>query len=1036
VKPRITAPVDDSVRVALTNDVSPLARLEFDQGEALAGTEMRHVRFFLQRSSEQEAALDAYLAELQDPSSPNYHKWLTPEQFGELYGPADADIAAITGWLEGQGFSGIQVPKGRTTVEFSGPVRLMEQVFQTSIHSFKMGEKEFLANTTAPWIPAALATVVTGVADMNTLQPEKNFVVGPRGSYDPAAKRFVRVDGESGSNGIKSEYSGTMFHGDFLYLTPSDAALLYNTPNKALNPNFTGTTSYDGTGVKIGIVGDSGLKTAGLTPVTTYAKDFLKNALNVTVNNLNDVTTTNGLDGLYADIEIAGGLAPGAAITVYTDSNLTTAMTTAVNDNAVDILEFGFATCEHAAGNTLNATIASTWKQAAMEGVAVVVSAGNEGSATCDQKDSPEADMGLAVNAYASTPYNIAVGGSDTYGLVGDFSTYVSSTDSASSMYRTLIKAVPQSAWNDSQKVAGPISAAVPTVFGVDGGGGGASGCMTQSTLATCTAGYAKPTWQTGKGVPDDKVRDVPDLSLMAGFEINQAGWLLCSADAGASCVAEAGGALPVEDVGGTSPAASAFAGMLALVEQKTGARLGLPTTEIYKLYNSSFASAVFKDITVGNNSVPCTSGSPNCSLNTAGHFFQTGYNAGVGYDQATGLGTVDATGMVNDWGAKVLPAATVSVKTAAASVFRGDSLSVSVDVSGGSGTPTGTVKLSGGGYTSAAATLSAGAAKILIPASSLTVGSDTLTVTYSGGTSYASASGSAKVTVTQLTPTVKATPAAATEPRAHSLAVAVDVTAAVGVPTGTVKLTGGGYTSAATALVSGKATITIPADKLTLAADKLTVTYDGSANYKTASGSATVTVTKLTPTVTVTPSVKTALRSDSLSVAIKATAADGTPTGTVTLTSGSYKSAATALKDGKATIVVAALKLGAAKDTLTATYSGDVNDNTAAGHGTVTVSKLTPTVTVTPITSSATSTSSLSVAIKVTATSGTPTGSVVLTSGSYTSAATALSAGKKTSILIPAGKLAVGTDTLTVTYSGDSYNNKASGTAKVTITQ
>src|ERR1039458_4585522 len=125
-----------SCRATLKGNVPHLARAEFDQGEASPSTPLTQMRLVLSRSAEQQAALDAYLAQLQDKSSPNYHKWLTPEQFGQLYGPADSDIAALVAWLESHGLQVDPISPGRTNIAFSGTVSQVEGAFQTPIHSF------------------------------------------------------------------------------------------------------------------------------------------------------------------------------------------------------------------------------------------------------------------------------------------------------------------------------------------------------------------------------------------------------------------------------------------------------------------------------------------------------------------------------------------------------------------------------------------------------------------------------------------------------------------------------------------------------------------------------------------------------------------------------------------------------------------------------------------------------------------------------------------------------------------------------------
>jgi subtilase family serine protease len=853
-KSRINARIDDAARVVLRGTVPLPARPEFDQGEAPAQTEMKHVRLFLQRTPEQQASLDKYLAGLIDKSSPNYHKWLTPDEFGRLFGAADGDIAVIEKWLESEGLTVVAVPRGRTSIEFSGSVGLMEQVFRTSIHTFKNGDNEFLANVTDPSIPAALADLVTGIVDLNTIQPESDLVRGPSGRFDPDAKRLVPTAGER----AQPQYTGTRNSEPFLFIVPADVATMYNTPNKTLNANFAGGTSYDGTGVTIGIIGEAPFASSDTAIVKNWRKLFLPSTypLDLTVTNVGGATSSNALDEAFLDLETAGGVAPGSALHFYTSPvSILPAITQALEDNTVDILNVSFGKCEQIAGNTFNQTILGDWQQAAAQGITVTVSAGDTGSARCDQNGSPEAAAGLAVNAYASTPYNIAVGGTDTYGLVKDFSEYVdpASSDSSKGFYRTVLNPIPESTWNNSQDspdaVPGPIAKAVVYTDTTDAGGGGASSCSTQSTAGKCTAGYAKPSWQAGKGVPADRVRDVPDLALMSGPGADSAAWLVCSPDLG-DCAAESSGGFGFTGIGGTSAAAPAFAGMLALVEQKTRGRLGQEAGKnLYGLYNN-FGSRVFNDITLGNNAPPCYAPSPgipspNCVKNAAGYYFESGYNSGIGYDQASGLGSVNATNLVEFWGAAAPLPATVTVKPALETVFRGDSLSVTVTVSGKSGTPTGTATLTAGAFTSAAKPLAAGKATITIPASTLKAGANTLVVSYSGDPKFGEATGHATVTVTLLTPTVTVTPASTTASRAKSLLVIVKVAASAGTPAGAVTLSSGTYKSAAAALAGGKAKITIPADKLAVGKDTLTAEFKGNGNYKSASGDAKVTVTK-----------------------------------------------------------------------------------------------------------------------------------------------------------------------------------------------
>jgi RHS repeat-associated protein len=396
----------------------------------------------------------------------------------------------------------------------------------------------------------------------------------------------------------------------------------------------------------------------------------------------------------------------------------------------------------------------------------------------------------------------------------------------------------------------------------------------------------------------------------------------------------------------------------------------------------------------------------------------------------------------------------TVTVSPGLSSITTTEALSVTVVVNGGSGNPaaTGSVTLTSGTYTSAVTTLNSGSATILIPAGSLALGSDTLTATYAPDSNsssiYNTASGTAlSVSVAKTTPTVAVSPSLSSIKTTQALAVTVTVSGGTGGPTatGSVTLTSGSYSSAATTLSSGSATINIPAGSLPLGSDTLTASYtpdSGSSSvYNTASGtSAGVSVAKTTPTVTVTPSSFSITSTQQLAVTVAVNGGTGnaTPTGSVTLTSGIYTSAATTLASGSATINIAGGSLAAGGDALAVTYTPDSSSsstyNTASGtSSTVTVAKATPTVAVTPSLSSITATQAVSVTIAVSSTP-TPTGTVTLSSGSYASAATALTSGSAT-INIPAGSLAVGGDTLTASYTGDSNYGSASGTAPITVT-
>ncbi|HEY1984400.1 MAG TPA: Ig-like domain repeat protein [Terracidiphilus sp.] len=1049
--PRIHQAVNELALVALKGNVPALARAEFDQGRASASTPLTYMRLVLSRTPEQQAALDKYAAELQDKSSPNYHKWLTPEQFGKLYGPADSDIAALVAWLQSHGLKVESIPPGRTNVPFSGTVQQVEEALHTSIHSYLANGEQFYSNDANPSIPAALSAVVSGVANLNTIKPRHNHLNGKVGMFDPGAGRLTPAVAAraTGPGADLTGGGGTPNNPYFLYIVPADAAVIYDTPNVALNPSFTGTKSYSGLGVTIGIGGDAAILPA---TVANFRTLFLGNSIQPTITNVDGVTANGDTDEAYIDTELAGGLAPGATIHFYTATNLGTAINQMLTDNAVDIFSLSFGFCEKLLSGSENAALNADWEQAELQGIAVTVSTGDSGSAGCDDPGTvTTASLGLQVSGWGSTAHNIAVGGTDTDALTSStFTNYVSppGTPGAGSWYGTAKSYIPESAWNDSTQNNTTISANIPWAAAsgpnIVAGSGGASSCSSQSALGACTGGYAKPAWQRGTGVLTDGVRDVPDISLLSGNGYDYSAWTVCTDDpisAGSAilsnCSPQPDGSFYINAFGGTSTAAPAFAGILAMVQQKTGGRLGQAAKELYDLYNGSNAGAVFHDITVGNNSVPCTSGTPDCTKNGAGNDFLTGYDTTTGYDLATGIGSVDAAQLVKYWGTAVgTESATLTVVPSLTTMLATQSLVVTGTVSGSAGTATGTATLSGGGYTSSAATLdSGGGYSITIPANRLAVGTDTLTVAYSGDPTYSSTTNFTSVQVNAgAAATVTLTPPTQTVTTNQIVNVTATITGASGTPTGTVTLSSGGYTSTAQTLSNGVRMFAIPAGSLAKGTDSLTATYSGDSVYGSATGTSSVTVNGIAASVSVNPSVSTLNVGAALTVSGTVSGAGATPTGTVTLTGGGFTSSAQTLSNGNYSITIPANSLAIGSDTLTVAYSGDATYNSTTNSTSVQVNAgAAATVTLTPATQTVTTNQAVNVTATIAGASGTPTGTVTLAGGGYSSTAQTLSGGSYT-FTIPAGSLAKGTDTLTVTYGGDQKYGTTTGTAQVLV--
>ena len=651
------------------------------------------------------------------------------------------------------------------------------------------------------------------------------------------------------------------------------------------------------------------------------------------------------------------------------------------------------------------------------------------------------AEYGLAVSGIASTPYNTSVGGTDFNwcSLTANECTASPYWNSTNASNGASAKGyVPEVPWNDTctspmllpfiQELATSLSisnvndaetacnfSANSTVntetdeeFGFEpyifvqvvGGGGGASGCVvnngntTASCLSTTTStgslngsipltkdGWQKPAWQSNvTGIPSDGVRDQPDVSFFAsdGF-LSSSAYLICVSDAG-SCVTSTNiNSEPVaQEVGGTSVASPAMAGVMALINQKAGAPQGSPNSQLYQLAakqnyascnganGSPGSSCYFNDLTTGTNAQVCDDGyfgglSPNCtvihSADNGSLGVLSGNAATTGYDLATGLGSLNVANVVNGWASDAGTAtATESLSLSATTITGDEALTVTVTMtgSGSLGTPTGNVFLTGGGYT-ASQTLTAGVATFKIPANSLAAGRDTLTVNYGGDVNYAAVSQTATVQVNVITPTVTVTPEPSPENIGNPLSVAVTVTGSATsttVPTGTVAISSGGYSSGGMTLVNGAFTFSIPAGNLGVGTDALIVMYSGDANFSAGQGSASVTMvgsSLLTPTFTVTPATSTVDTGQTLGVTVTASGSGGTPTNFVTLTAGSYTSSPATLVNGVASFTVPADSMNPGSATLKVAYSGDSVYAAATGTGSVTVVASAYTLVLTP---------------------------------------------------------------------------------------
>jgi subtilase family serine protease len=711
---RIVSEIASAQRAMLPGSHPPLARAEFDLGRMPAGTRLEGVSMVFARSAAQEADLQQLLAAQQDAASPLYHYWLTPEEFAARFGMADADLSKVEVWLQQQGFVLEGRSRGMNRIRFSGSTEQVEVAFDTEMHFYQVNGVKHFAPATDLSIPAALSGMVTTVANLSTFRPK------------------AHVKYASPENAAKAHFTSSQTGAHFL--TPKDLATIYDiTP--AYNAGFTGT------GQSIAVVGQSSVALSDVENFQSAAGLAKKDPTIIQVPNSGTAAVSTGDESESdLDLEYSGGTAPGATIIfVFVGNNrnfgVFDSLQYAIENDTAPVITISYGSCESdlSSGeyNSINAELA----HAVAQGQTVVTADGDSGSTDCsgDTDQSTPAQEALAVDFPSSSQYVTAMGGTefptaDVATTNSTFWTAASGTDVIGSAKSY----IPEMVWNDDSAMGGLSS-----------GGGG---------ISTITP---RPTWQTGvPGIPSGSFRLVPDISLAASPD--NAGFLYCSSDnqdtgITGSC---ANGFRDSSDkdltvAGGTSFDAPIFAGMVAIINQKVkSSGQGLVSSTLYKLAgNAATYASAFHDITSGTNE--CTAGATLCS--TAG---ESAFAAGTGYDEASGLGSVDFFNLLSAWPGSSAATPVASTTTVAAATLTpapgaSDLLTITVK-SGASGTttaPTGTLTVVVDGTTeSSSLALVNGAATFTF--TSANAGGHTVAVTYSGDANYVSSSGSVGLTV------------------------------------------------------------------------------------------------------------------------------------------------------------------------------------------------------------------------------------------------------------------------------------------------
>ncbi len=614
-RPRVTARIDTNRVLRLSNSTHPLTRTGGDLGRVRADLPMERIQMQLLSSPAQLAALEQMLVDQQDPSSPRFQQWLTPEEFGAQFAPAPEDVEAVAGWLRESGFTVGETGRGGRTLEFSGTAAQVERAFHTEMRQYRVNGEVHVANSRDLSIPEALAPVIGGVASLHDFHHKPMHHVLSKAPITAPLTVPLTVPLTDLTGGAHA-------------LSPWDFAAIYNVAR-------LWSSNWDGAGQSVAISGRTNIK---MSDVASFRSTFglPGNNTQIIVNGRDPGIISSGEETeADLDVEWSGAVAKGAAIkfVVSASTNASDGVDLSsqyiVNNNLAPVMSVSFGACEASLGSGNNFYNA-LWQQAAAQGISVFISSGDSGSAGCDSPGArTPASRGLGINGLGSTPYNVAVGGTQFTDTTNAAAYWKATNDTHAASATGYI---PETTWNESAYTT--ASAPANNLFATGGG---------VSSL------YATPSWQTGKGVPTGDPaaatahhRYVPDVSLSAA---GHDGYLL---------IQEGGLYL----VGGTSASSPAFAGLMAIVDQYSGGANGNPNARFYSL--ATQFPAVFHDVTSGTNAVPCVATSPGCKapVSPATVGTMNGYSAGAGYDLATGLGSVDAYALAFNWGARAtLPA-------------------------------------------------------------------------------------------------------------------------------------------------------------------------------------------------------------------------------------------------------------------------------------------------------------------------------------------------------------------------------------------
>jgi len=740
VPDRITGALASGETVKLTGNVHHKALPQYDQGPVDPAMRLGTITLLTLPTPSQQKALAQLLVQQQDPKSPNYHKWLTPQQYADRFGLSQKDVQQMAGWLKSQGFSLVEVAHGRNWISFNGTAAQVQNAFRTEIHRYDVNGQLHYANATAPSIPRAMSGVVTGIRGLHDFKPRA---------------RNIR-----GNSLARPDYYSSVFQSQFL--APGDIATIYDIT--ALQ-----NSGIDGSGQKLAVMGQTDIY---LSDITDFRTGFGLSAINCTVNGSGLITACSDPHFQYVldepdpgasagdvseadlDVEWSGATAPGAQIIYVNSTDTFTSYYYAIDHQDTlgeTVISLSYGLCEFEDNTILTsagqpAADEIELMKANSEGITFVNANGDDGAAGCDpdppytsgnpaDPNGASATGGLAVGYPASSPEVTGVGG-----------TAISLADLSSSAYwgtangtngGTATSYVPEGAWNDdaefvlfcqqqtsgspgydfctqggSTKVSGwvPITTAqnVQTDFaigsnadGISSSAGGPSNCAVQNAgFTACVSGFPQPTWQTVTISGQAAARFTPDVSLLA--TPNFPGYIFCTqlselGDSGTGSSCAPGGSTGITNsfnltnisiIGGTSVSTPIFAGIVTLLNQELGSGgLGNINPMLYSLAATP-SNGAFHSVTSSNNLVYCTPKTPSiqpvllqCPSTGVLGFQASDSDTTTGYNLVTGLGSVDVDKLAAAWEATLPQEFSLAPSATSFDVTQGASVNATVNV-------------------------------------------------------------------------------------------------------------------------------------------------------------------------------------------------------------------------------------------------------------------------------------------------------------------------------------------------------------------